>query len=229
MSMASLHYAAPTADGAAAGLLVLLPGAGMAAGDFATHGLISAVHRRRWSVDIVAVDTGMETYLDGDIAERLRDEVIAPLRADGARLWLAGVSLGGFGALRYLQAYDEEVAGLLLLAPFIGSRGLIAAVEACGGLRAWSRRAPSDVTPQHRLLKWLAEREFGDARCPTVQLGFGTGDRFAAAHHLLAALLPVARVEMLGGGHDWPTWEALWERMLDGALHDLSGERQVSR
>lgn len=229
MTMASLYYAAPTAGGAASGLLVLLPGAGMAAGDFATHGLVGAVHRRGWSVDIVAVDTGMESYFDGDIAERLRDEVIAPLRADGARLWLAGVSLGGFGALRYLQAYEEEVTGALLLAPFIGSRGLIAAVEACGGLRAWSRRAPSELTPQHRLLKWLAEREFGSARYPSVQLGFGAGDRFAAAHRLLAALLPVERVEMLGGGHDWPTWEALWERMLDGALDDLGGERQVSR
>lgn len=229
MTIASLYYAAPTAGGAASGLLVLLPGAGMAAGDFATHGLVGAVHRRGWMVDIVAVDTGMESYFDGDIAERLRDEVIAPRRADGARLWLAGVSLGGFGALRYLQAYEEEVAGALLLAPFIGSRGLIAAVEACGGLRAWSRRAPSELTPQHRLLKWLAEREFGDATVPTVQLGFGAGDRFAAAHRLLAALLPVERVEMLGGGHDWPTWEALWERMLDGALHDLGGERHVSR
>ncbi len=65
-------------------------------------------------------------------------------------------------------------------------------------------------------------------RCPTLHLGFGTEDRFAAAHRLLAALLPVERVAMLGGGHDWPTWEALWECMLDAVLHELSSEQQVS-
>ena len=47
-------------------------------------------------------------------------------------IWLAGISLGGFGALRYAEAHREIVEGLLLLSPFLGSRGLIAEVAAAG-------------------------------------------------------------------------------------------------
>jgi hypothetical protein len=48
-----------------------------------------------------------------------------------------------------------------------------------------------------------------------LYLGFGDQDRFVAAHELLAAALPADAVDVIAGGHEWPTWVGLWENFLD--------------
>jgi len=47
-----------------------------------------------------------------------------------------------------------------------------------------------------------------------LYLGFGRSDRFCAAHELLAATLPPESVDVIDGGHDWPTWFRLWENFV---------------
>ena len=198
-----------------AALLVMLPGADMSAEDFRTHGFFDAVRAAGLPLGMIAVETGMECYLDGTSVPLLHDQVIAPARARGVpRIWLVGISLGGLGALLYARAHPDQVAGLILLAPFIGSRGLIAEVERAGGLKRWhlaGKAAPGGLeTGERQLLAWLG----AGAGLPDMRLGYGTEDRFAAAHGLLAALLPPDRVLTTPGGHDWPTWQGLWREML---------------
>jgi len=185
-------------------LLVMLPGAEMSAEEFRTNGFLDTTD----SVDRIAVETGMECYLDEISVQRLHDEVILPAHARGSvRIWLVGISLGGMGALLYARAHPDRIAGILLLAPFIGSRGLIAEVERAGGLRHWH---PIDLTTsERRLLTWLGTGE----GLPDMHLAYGLDDRFAAAHRLLADLLPAARVVTAPGGHDWPTWCHLWRAL----------------
>jgi enterochelin esterase-like enzyme len=48
-----------------------------------------------------------------------------------------------------------------------------------------------------------------------LHLGFGTEDRFAAGHRLMAAALEPETVSTVPGGHDWRTWRQLWENFLD--------------
>ncbi|HLZ64830.1 MAG TPA: alpha/beta fold hydrolase [Aliidongia sp.] len=194
-------------------LLVMLPGADMSAEDFRTHGFFAAVRERGLPVDMTAVETGMEAYLDGLSVPPLHEQVIAPAHAAGMRIWLVGISLGGMGALLYARAHPELIAGVVLLAPFIGSRGLIAEVERAGGLRHWRPASGETETNERRLLAWLGAGE----GLPDMRLGYGTDDRFAAAHRLLAALLPADRVATAPGGHDWPTWRCLWQEMLPTA------------
>lgn len=196
-------------------LLVLLPGAHMTIEDFSTHGIIRAVRQRPWPVDVIAVDTGMDPYLDNEIADRLHEEVIAPAQRRGAsRIWLAGISLGGMGALLYAQAHGEMVEGVLLLSPFIGSQGLVAEVVGAGGLRRWNPATDQNPTPERRLLAWLRAYRSGDRRWPDMRLAYGDDDRYAAAYRLLADILPPDVVLTGSGGHDWSTWEILWERLL---------------
>jgi len=185
-------------------LLVMLPGAEMSAEDFRTNGFLDA----DGPVDRIAVETGMDCYLDETSVQRLHEAVILPAQARGpVRIWLLGISLGGLGALLYAQAHPDRIAGVLLLAPFIGSRGLIAEVERAGGLRHW--RTTDRTTRERRLLTWLGT----GAGLPDMHLAYGQGDRFAAAHRLLADLLPAARVVTAPGGHDWPTWCRLWRTL----------------
>ena len=46
-------------------------------------------------------------------------------------------------------------------------------------------------------------------------LAYGAEDRFAAAHHLMAAALPAGAALCLPGKHDWACWRALWLRLLE--------------
>ncbi len=185
-------------------LLVMLPGAEMSAREFEANGLLDG----EGPVDRIAVETGMECYLDETSVQRLHDAVILPAQARGpVRIWLLGISLGGLGALLYAQAHPDRIAGILLLAPFIGSRGLIAEAERAGGLRHW--RAPDKTTSERRLLTWLGT----GVSLPDMHLAYGQDDRFAAAHRLLADLLPAERVITAPGGHDWPTWCRLWRTL----------------
>lgn len=184
-------------------LLVMLPGADMSAEDFRTHGFFDAVRQAGRPVDMMAVETGVECYLDGVTVSQLH--ALLPPQP----VWLVGISLGGMGALLYARAHPERVAGVVVLAPFIGTRGLIAEIERAGGLRQWSPPPDEATTDERRLLAWL-----GAGALPDIHLGYGIDDRFAAAHCLLAEILPPERVLTAPGGHDWPTWYRLWQDIL---------------
>lgn len=191
-------------------LLVMLPGAGFGADDYAAHGFTNQLNADR--VRPVVADVPEGRYLEGDVALWLHETCIAPAMAQGfERLWLMGISLGGMGALLSLRAGLSPVAGLLLLSPFLGTRGSIAAVAAAGGLAAWQPppAGPHDV--ELGLLAWLRGRDLTD---PPVHLGCGQADRYAPASRILARALPPARSRFIDGGHDWPTWTRLWTAML---------------
>jgi pimeloyl-ACP methyl ester carboxylesterase len=193
--------------------LILLPAAYTRAHDFASRGFIAAARAARPGGDIAAIETGMDTYLDGSIVRRLH-ETLGAVRPDGTRVWLAGISLGGLGALLYARAHPEAVAGIALLSPFIGTRGTVARVIAAGGFSAWRPPEGEAATQEHRLLQWLKDYRADDARWPDILLGYGEDDRFVTSYRLLAELLPAGRVVTATGGHDWETWTVLWDRLL---------------
>ncbi len=196
----------------------MLPGAGIAPGEFAEHGMVAAVHARSLAADIVVACPALEHYLDGTVAGALHQSVVALMQGKGyKRLWFLGVSLGGMGALLYTSAYPTELDGLILLAPFLGTRGSVAELAEAGGLAAWSPAA-STVTPVEReMLIWLRDFVARRPARPVLYLGYGRGDRFAQGHRMLAAQLPKDRVVTADGGHDWETWLALWEQVLEAA------------
>lgn len=208
-----IHHPAPKA--AAGDLLIMLPGYDMACGDFARHGLVQAVHDREWPVDIVAAQPDLGLYLDGTVAERIATEVVATARRSDARLWFLGVSLGAMGALLYARAYPGHVAGIVLLAPFLGSAGIIGEIEQAGGLVGWQ---PGDIRPsdpERQLLAWLKDHHAARPGPPALYLGYGRSDRFRRSASLLADHLPPDRVIGIDGGHDWETWRRLWHMMLE--------------
>jgi len=210
-----LHYPAP--EGRSKNLLVMLPGAGMEAGDFAANGMVAAVHDRRLGVEIIAARPDLDLYLDGDVAAALHRAVIQPARAEGyARIWLLGISLGGMGALLYAALPEVPVDGIILLAPFLGTPGTIAEVEAAGGLQGWTAGGVA-TAPEARMLGWLQDYLKHPQARPQLYLGFGLADRFARGHRLLAACLAEEQKFTQAGGHDWETWLALWRRVLDEA------------
>ncbi len=196
--------------------IVWLPGAYHGAQDFISAGFAQAVRARRSSIDLTLVDLELAHVGDHSAVRRVRSEIVLPARAAGVSVWLGGISLGGMVALDYAASHPDELAGLCLLAPYLGSRILTAEIVRAPGLAAWQPGTLAETDEERRIWRYIKDRRT-DSRVP-LYLGFGRTDRFAASHELLAATLPGDAVDVIEGGHDWSTWSTLWENFLDSRL-----------
>jgi len=207
-------------------LLVMLPGAKDSPDDMVERGLVRALRERAVPVDVVAADAHLDYYLERSFLERLRHDIVAPAQAKGyTRIWLMGISLGGMGSLAYARAHPADIEGVILLAPFLGTRGTIAEVVRAGGLSRWQPGEIKADDDEHALLAWLKSYRAGDPKAPKIFLGYGKDDRYAPASLLLAERLPPQRVMAIPGGHDWTTWMVLWAGLLDRDPLALAGRR----
>lgn len=197
-------------------LLVLLPGAYDVPRDYITHGFISEIRRHGWPVDVVAVDAHVDYYTSQSVVRRLHEDVIEPARERGyARIWLGGISLGGFGSLLYVHQHPGVVEGVILLAPYLGARSQVRDIGRAGGLVHWKPARDLPLDEEQEMLAWLGQLLASGGSKPDLWLGYGASDRFASAIGVLAEALPADHVRRIDGGHDWPTWRALWTLLLD--------------
>jgi pimeloyl-ACP methyl ester carboxylesterase len=100
-------------------LLAMLPPAKARAQDLLDQGFAAAVRAHDLGVDISAIDALADDYLDADIGARLEAEIFGK---GHARVWLMGISLGGWGCLSVARRRAAGIEGVILLAPFLGSR-----------------------------------------------------------------------------------------------------------
>ena len=215
-----LHRADPATR--ADTLIVLLPGAYDAPADFVREGFVQAARTRRVAADLLLLDAHVGYYTAQQIVERLHDEVVQPARAQGyRRIWLVGISMGGYGALLFARTHGALVDGVFTMAAFLGRRDLPAHIAAGGGLAAWNGELPGADAHDLALWRWLqGYRDDPHGRAPgrpPLWMGWGEDDRFVMSNRLVGALLPPARVLSTDGGHQWAPWQRLWARFLDHA------------
>ena len=197
---------------AAGDLVVFLPGRGDRAEDFEERGFLAAARRAGLQADVLAVDAHLGYYYKRVITDRLWQDVVLPARARGyRRLFVVGISLGGLGAIALSQAHPDAVAGLFVLAPYLGEPDLTREIEAAGGLGRWS--GASSERDFRGVWGFLRGYAAGEPR-PPLWLAYGESDRYAYGHRLLATALPKDRVLVAPGGHDWKAWEGLWQEFL---------------
>ena len=189
-----------------------LPGAYHQAQQFVETGFAAAVLDREMPLDLVFVDLQLQHLGDRTVLARLREELVLPARKAGIAPWLGGISLGGLFALHYAHAYPGDLAGICLLAPYLGNRMLTTEIAKASGLVAWEPGTLAETDDERQIWRYIKSRT---AHSPPMYLGFGRQDRFSSAHHLLADSLPAGAVDVIEGGHDWPTWSRLWENFLD--------------
>lgn len=196
--------------------LIMLPGAKDGPHDFADHGFIQAIRERHLPVDVIAVDAHMDYYLQESITTRLAEDVITPLRERGySRIWLLGLSLGGLGALDYARQHPAEIEGVILLAPYVGSRGFVSLLAHQGD---FDNIPSSDIGLDQLaalLWRWIGNYRGTCAGLPAIYVGYGEEDRFAVTGRLLSNQLPDGHAIVVDGGHDWQTWTVLWRLLLD--------------
>lgn len=203
-------------------ILVLFPGAGDHADDYQKQGFLKLVEDRKLPVAVAAADATMGYYLTNTMQPRVESDVIQPLRAKypNAKLWVAGISMGGFGSLFYAQLHSDQVEGVLAMAPFLGGPEIANEIRAAGGLHKW--KAPEKATADtnnftRQLWRWLQEVTAVGGKGPQIHLGYGVDDGISAQGAVLAAALPSGRVTIKPGGHVWSAWTPIFEEFLDGA------------
>jgi pimeloyl-ACP methyl ester carboxylesterase len=198
-------------------LIIFLPGIDDLAEDFDRHGMINEMRSQGIGADAVAVDAHYGYYAAQVIHERITGDVIESAHAAGyGQVWLAGISLGGFGAASYAARYPHQVAGLLLFAPYLGSPALIREIAAAGGIPNWEPGHVAQEDYPRALWAWFKRSIMGESPAPRIYLGYGKRDMFARANGLLAEILPRDQVISIPGGHDWRTWKKLWQMQLAG-------------
>ena len=213
--MKRAFYAAPK-PGREPILLIFLPGLNMRYEDFAAQGFVDAAQREVETLDVLALEPDLDLYLDGAVADVLVAVIREYRMCAYARIWFAGISLGAYGALLTASADPGAVEGIILLAPFLGTPGLVAEVERAGGLASWAPGPVAANDAERRVLAWLQRYTCEGRNRPILRLAYGHSDRFAAASSLLAACLPADAVCVVDGAHDWPTWASCWTRILAG-------------
>ncbi len=212
---------AAAAEGSVAPLrIVMLPAAYAAAADFEREGFATAVRARQLAIDLAFVAPELRHATDRAVLAQLRDEVIVPARTQGIAVWLGGISLGGYLALCYAAQHADELTGLCLFAPYLGSHLITGEIERAGGLDAWRPGEPAADDEERRVWSFIARARSGTL---PIHLGLGREDRFARRHRLLAAALAGGPVDTVPGGHDWPTWHRLWENFLDARFLHAAG------
>jgi pimeloyl-ACP methyl ester carboxylesterase len=196
-------------------LLVFLPGIHDDAAVYTRERFIAAALAHRVPADMMGADAHIGYYRERSFLRRLREDVIVPAKKRGYRkIWLVGVSLGGFGAIWYDLEHPGELAGIVALAPYLGEDKMVNEVAVSGGLKPWQLPPGVKTDPQHEIWSNLKRYERSGLTQGRVFLGFGKDDTFARADAMLAAVLPQDQVFTTAGGHDWQTWRALWDRIL---------------
>jgi len=194
-------------------LVIVLPGRSDDLDDLSASGIAAAVQGAWPAADVLLAGATPGYYLDGDLAARLRTDVIEPARRQGYReIWLAGASMGGMGALLYERAYPHDVSGLVLMAPFMGKPSLVREVAAAGGPAAWEPGPkPAQVgADDYQRELWRLVKAWGTdpQEADRVWLICGKQDRFIDAARLMAPMLAKDHYLEEPGGHDWPVWDA---------------------
>lgn len=211
-------------------LIVFLPGAMEVPLDIVQQGFVAQVRERQIDADVVVVDSHIGYFRRMAIIERLREDVVLPARAQGYRqVWLAGISLGGFGSLLFAMEHPEHVDGVVAIAPYVAPTATLEQVNEAGGLRRW--RAPGsgaggDVG--RRLLIWL-QAYAQDPDRPVLYMGYGERDRLQPGPPLMAGILPEPQLLSAPGGHDWPPWRQIWGDALDRALVPSAAQATAPR
>jgi hypothetical protein len=196
--------------------IVLLPGAYHGLQEFIDAGFDQALRDRKLAAELILAAPELAHLNDRSWLTQLQHEIIAPARARGeGELWLGGISLGGFMALRFAAEGTQAPDGLCLLAPYLGSRMVAAEVAPDGQLSGWTPpSALADDDDDRQVWRYVQGLPRMPA-APRVYLGLGREDRFADTQRLLASALPPRCTRTIPGGHDWPVWRALWNSFLD--------------
>jgi pimeloyl-ACP methyl ester carboxylesterase len=186
---------------------VLLPGLGESPSSFVKQGTVEQVVACQPKANIIGIDSHFAYFRNRSIVARLHEDIIVPARQAGIqRVWLLGISLGGMGSLLYWRQYPYELAGVVVMAPYLGE---------WDELRVYLNDRDSYLeSPDKDFLELWDGLSNPPAAAPEITLAYGETDKFNQQQRWLAGLLDRDKVITAAGGHRWTVWKTLWPEAL---------------
>lgn len=183
--------------------------------------------------DVLLVDAHIGYVREDMIRARVREDVIQRAIAEGyEQLWFVGVSMGGGISLSIAASETDDIAGLILFAPYPGPRPLLTEIAEAGGPKQWSPNFSSE-NPEYRadggptfraVWAWLRTHQYTNGSLLPIYLHYGTNDRAARGFELIAETLDEEHVRVESGGHGWETWNPMWTHFVQsGVLQQACG------
>lgn len=192
---------------------------------------VASLIQKSWpDADVVLTGLTLPFYKQGRTAQRLHDEVITRYRKPGQSLWLAGISLGGMGALLYDRQFPDDAAGMLLMSPYLGDNAIRERIRDAGGLAHWNAGPRQQIDSdnfQHQLWRYLQQWRNRPQRTNTVWLAYGADERFRKPIELITPMLSPDHVIMLPGRHNWKLWNRAFPALMKRAATREDGRRET--
>ena len=213
-------------------LLIMLPGRGDDGATFEREGFVELLRASGSNADYIALDPPHSLLRQRAFTRHLHHEVILPARKSGySRIYLAGISQGGFSVLTYAKRYGNCIDGGVVFAPFLGPDYYVKDIHRQGGLHEWTREDQEGwwtsgfyMWPTaHELDRVWEWAQNGGAHDANVHIGWGEQDFFAPAAEIFASSLPEEHRIATHGGHEWKTWRRLWGEFLRRDPYGLVG------
>lgn len=207
--------------------IVLLPGFGDSEQTFADKGFIASIRRATKDADLVVTDAHFGYYRTRTLERRLAQDVIEPLLQKGYRdIYLAGVSIGGYGAIGFARLHPKHIRGLLLFAPYLGPQNVLDEIKAAGGLCAYQGSRDTrnnDEGFSRQNFRWLRDNVCKPSAV-AIYTVVGASDSLAPAIRELSSTLPKSHTLVLKGGHGWEVWTPAAEVLTQRALSSSTSE-----
>ena len=177
--------------------------------------------QRSWYTDMV-YGLPYFTFITDELPRLAANTLRVPV--DPAQLYVGGLSMGGYGALKCALTYPERYAGCISLSARCSVQNKLKLIENDPGqIREWQAILGEDLTvkPENDLYALLARIQ-KPAASPRFYVACGTEDFLYSESVEMAAALQQTfdhvKYEEWPGVHDWVFWDAAIPRGLISVL-----------
>lgn len=196
-------------------LIIFIPGLYDSNNKFKKELFFETARNEGVEADLVAVNMSVVHLANQMLAERINKDVLEYVKNDGYKnIWLVGLSIGGLSSLVYLKNNEENICGVVVLAPYLGDEYLAEEIKEAGGIKSWvpvlDKLKDSVDVEVDALWLWLAKKN----HLSNIYLGYGKQDSITVGSLTLETLLDKKNVIVIDGEHDWKTGRRIWEAQL---------------
>jgi len=197
---------------------------------FTQAGLVLVMPQGDYSYYVNAVERPGDRYGDYIAQDLLSDvESRFPVATGRSNRAIAGVSMGGFGAMKIALSHPDLFVFAAALSPAIDVPRRPFSIK-----RIWQYRAqrsifgPWDSAARRRNDPFLIARSVDAAKAPYLFLSCGEGEGLLPANREFAAALAQQHLQyefhIVPGGHDWKQWNNQLPRLLERLLRRVGSE-----
>ncbi len=199
-------------------LVILLSGRGASNTYFEDNKWVAIAREHGSEVDFIAPYAHMGYYMTNTMLQRLNEDVIIPAKKQGYEtISIAGISMGGMGAILYSHKFPDDIDRIYLVAPYLGKDVVHKKIRQAGGLRQWQLKEEDVDDWNYVIWKRLKTIVEDPGKNKKIFLGYGKQDRLQG-FDLLAQALPKSQVFTLPGGHKDVIFSGIWTHMYESGL-----------